>query len=144
MIAAGNQLMRWHGGTELVARFVDEPAGAIRTMWTVDAGLVMTLANGETYFVAGQGDQTPQRVPLTGGVAVSVHGNVIASLAVAGQVELVEVPSLAHWSLPRVLPGATSVSISPTGSESPRRTVGISPLQRCHLSVVTMGSGSTS
>lgn len=114
-IAAGNQLMRWRGATETIARFVDEPAGTIRMMWVLDAGLVMTLANGETYFVAGQGDQTPQRVPLTGNIAISVHGNLLAGLAVAGQVELVEVPGLATWSLPRALPGATAVALSPDG-----------------------------
>lgn len=115
LIASGNQLMRWRGGTEVIARFVDEPAGTIRMMWVVDAGLVLTLANGEIYFVAGQGDQTPRRLPLTGNIAVSVHGNLVAGLAVAGQVELVELPSLATWSLPRWLPGATAVSLSPDG-----------------------------
>lgn len=114
-IAIGNRLLRWRADVWEVARFVDEPAGTIRMMWTVDAGLVITLANGETYFVAGQGDQTPQRVPLTGPIAVSPHGNILASLAVAGQVELVDIPSLAHWTLPRVLPGATGVSVSPDG-----------------------------
>lgn len=115
MIASGNELVRWRGDTELVARFVDEPAGTIRMGWTVDAGLVLMLTNGETYFVAAQGDQTPQRVPLTGSIGVSAHGNLVAGLAVAGQVELVELPSLATWSLPRSLSGATAVAISPDG-----------------------------
>jgi hypothetical protein len=115
VIASGNELLRWRGDVELIARFVDEPAGTIRMMWVVDAGFVMTLANGETYFVAAQGDQTPRRLPLTGTIAVSVHGNLVASLAVAGQVELVELPSLAMWSLPRGLPGATAVALSPDG-----------------------------
>jgi hypothetical protein len=115
VIASGNELLRWRGDTELIARFVDEPTGTIRMAWTIDVGLLLTLTNGETYFVAGKGDQTPQRVPLTGNLGVSPHGNLVAGLAVAGQVELVELPSLATWSLPRTLAGATAVALSPDG-----------------------------
>jgi hypothetical protein len=113
-IASGNRLLRWNG-TEVteVARFVAEPAGAIDAVRALPTGIYVELANKDKFFISAKGDRTPRRVPLSGVVTLAAHGSLAAGLSVAGQVELVDLPSLAKWTLPRLVARGSSVGISP-------------------------------
>jgi hypothetical protein len=117
MIASGNRLLRWTGTTvEEVARFEAEPAGAIDTLVAVPTGLYVELANKAKYFIAAKGDRTPRPVPLTGLISIANDGSIGAGLSVAGQVELVELPSLAKWTLPKLITGRSKVGLSPAAT----------------------------
>jgi hypothetical protein len=117
VIASGNRLLRW-SGTDVseIARFVAEPAGAIDSLMALPTGLYVELANKDKFFIAAQGDHTPRRVLLAGVVGVANHGSVVAGISVAGQVELVDLPSLAKWTLPKLVTSRSHVSVSPEGT----------------------------
>ncbi|HTL34142.1 MAG TPA: serine/threonine-protein kinase [Kofleriaceae bacterium] len=117
VIASGNRLLRW-SGTDVteIARFVAEPAGAIDTLLALPTGLYVELANKDKFFISAQGDHTPRRMQLTGNVGIASHGTVAASISAAGQLELVDLPSLAKWSLPKLATGRADVSVSPEGT----------------------------
>jgi hypothetical protein len=114
MIASGNRLLKWNGtGVDEVARFEAEPAGAIDTLIALPTGLYVELANKAKFFIASKGDHTPRPVPLQGVLSIANRGTLAAGLSVSGQVELVDLPSLAKWSLPKLVSGRNKVGVSP-------------------------------
>ncbi|NVB77719.1 MAG: serine/threonine protein kinase [Kofleriaceae bacterium] len=115
LIAAGNRLLRWSSDVHELAHFVAEPAGSIVNMTSTEAGVFVALANKELYFVPSSGDMTPRRVPMTSNIVVGDHGRLLAGLSVTQQIELVDVPSLAKWTLPRLFAGMPDVNLSPDG-----------------------------
>ena len=115
LLAAGNRLLRWRGDVHELARFAAEPAGSIVGMTSTDAGLLVALANKDLFFLPADGDQTPRRVPLAGNIVVGARGHLLAGMSVSSQIELVDVPSLAKWTLPRLFTGMPQVALSPDG-----------------------------
>lgn len=115
LVAAGNRLLRWAGDVHELARFAAEPAGSIVNMTSTEAGVFVALANKDLYFVPSSGDMTPRRVPLSSNVVVGARGQLLAAPSVTEQIELVDVPSLAKWTLPRLFAGAPDIGLSPDG-----------------------------
>ena len=115
LLAAGNRLLRWRGDVHELARFAAEPAGTIVAMTPAETGVFVALASKDLFFVASSGDMTPRRVPLGSNVVVGDRGHLLAGLSVTSQIELVDVPSLAKWTLPRLFSGMPQISLSPDG-----------------------------
>ncbi|HUS29880.1 MAG TPA: serine/threonine-protein kinase [Kofleriaceae bacterium] len=117
IVASGNRLLRW-SGTDVteVARFEAEPAGAIDSLSPTPTGLYIELANKAKLFIAAKGDRTPRPVPLSGPLGIASHGTVAAGLSTTGQVELVDLPSLAKWTLPKLITSRGSLNVSPDGT----------------------------
>jgi len=115
LLVEGNRLLRWSTDVHELAKFTAEPAGTIVAVHPTPTGSFVGLANKETYFLA-RGERTPRRVPLTREPRVSSHGNVIVSLSTSGQIELVDLPSLAKWTIPKIGLGAMNLEVSSDGT----------------------------
>jgi serine/threonine protein kinase len=110
-IGSGNRLLRWRTAVDEVARFT----APIDFIATSDVGLYVTLASRDVFFVPATGNQTPQRVPVSALRAISRDGKTVVGLSPSQQIELVDMPSVAPWSLPKLLSPLPGVTASPDG-----------------------------
>ena len=112
LVASGNRLLRWRGGVDEVARFADK----IESLIPTEIGTYVALANRELLFLAARGDQTPRRVPIASSMSIVAHGARVVGLAPDSQIEIVEMPSFAKWTLPKLYPGGDRLAVSPDGN----------------------------
>jgi hypothetical protein len=110
-VASGHRLLRWRTDVHEVARFAAE----IDFIASTELGLYVQLVNRNVLFVAATGNQTPQRMPVSAFTSASRDGSVVIGLSAGQQVEVVDMPSLAMWTLPRVLAGMPGANVSPDG-----------------------------
>ena len=110
IVASGNRLLRWRGDVHEMARF----AVAIAFVSSTELGLYVSLTNQDVFFVPASGNQTPVRVPIAKLSSISADGRVIAGITPSQQIELVDMPSLARWTLPSVYT-TLGVVLSPDG-----------------------------
>ena len=110
-VATGNRLLVWRSDLRELSRF----AVPISYIASADIGIYVELDNKDVFFVPATGNQTPRRVPLSSLASISRDGRVAAGISASSQVELADMPSLAPWTLPRLMPNASSVTLSPDG-----------------------------
>jgi len=111
LVASGNRLMRWRSDLEEVARFTDKIASLVAS----ETGLYVGLANRDLYFLAARGDQTPRRLPISEAFAVVDHGRRVVGLSAGMQIEIIDMPSFAKWTLPQLYTGRAALTVSPNG-----------------------------
>ncbi len=111
LVASGNRLLRWRGDVHELARF----AAAIDYIAPTELGLYVSLVDHGLYFVPSSGDQTPQRVPIGQLGSIGEQGRVLAGTTASSQIELVDMPSRARWTLPKLVTGLPRVIVSPDG-----------------------------
>jgi hypothetical protein len=111
-IGSGKRLLRWRIDVEELARF----AVAIDRVSTCELGLYVILSNRDVYFIPATGNPTPQRVPISQLTSISADGRVLAGVSATQHVELVDMPALAAWTLPRLLTALPGVQASPDGA----------------------------
>jgi hypothetical protein len=111
LVASGNRLLRWRGGpkTEEAAQFVEK----ITAVNATDAGTYVVLANRDLFFLSPRGAQT--RVPISEAYDIVDHGRRVVGLAAGMQIEIVDMPSLAKWTLPKLYNGRAALSASTDG-----------------------------
>jgi serine/threonine protein kinase len=110
-VGSGNRLLRWRTTVQELARF----AVAIDFVATCELGLYVTLSNRDVFFIPAAGNQTPQRVPISQLTSISRDGRVLIGIGASQQVELVDMPALAPWTLPKLLAALPGVQASPDG-----------------------------
>ncbi|HEY5946263.1 MAG TPA: serine/threonine-protein kinase [Kofleriaceae bacterium] len=110
-VGTGNRLLRWRGDVQEMARF----AVAIDFVAATETGLYVALKNHDVLFVPPTGNQTPQPVPLPVLSSISRDGKLLVGASTSSQLELVDMPSLAHWTLPKLVTGMPGVQASPDG-----------------------------
>ncbi len=110
-VGTGNRLLRWTSDVQEMARF----SAPLDVVVTSDLGLYVVLENKDVFFVPASGNQTPQRVPISQLTSIDRDGKTLVGLSPAKQVELVDVPALAAWSLPKLVSALPGVTISPDG-----------------------------
>lgn len=83
---------------------------------STELGLYVSLTNQDVFFVPASGNQTPVRVPLTGRMSsLSADGRVLAGITPSQQIELVDMPALARWTLPKLHTTTLGLALSPDG-----------------------------
>jgi hypothetical protein len=110
VIANGTHLVRWDHDVHQIAGFLRP----IESVAVLEGGLVVTLEGGEMDYVAE--GAAPRRIPLPAGRTseLAEHGQMVVG-ETGGQITVVELPSLATWSLPRVYAGFDQYAVSPDG-----------------------------
>ncbi len=97
VIASGPRLSLWDGGVREVAK-LDQP---IEDLQAVEGGIVAVLADQQSHFVALPGGATRQVLPaMLAGPVASTDGREAAAIGVGAQLTVVDLPSLARWTLP--------------------------------------------
>jgi hypothetical protein len=111
IVGSGPRLLRWRGDVHELARF----AVPIDYVASTEVGLYVSLTNQDLYFVPAAGNRTPVRVPVSQRSSISADGRVVAGLTASQQIELVDMPSLARWTLPKLHTGMPRAALSPDG-----------------------------
>jgi hypothetical protein len=111
IVGSGPRLLGWRGDVHELARF----AVPIDHVASTDVGLYVSLTNQDLYFVPASGNRTPVRVPVSQLSSISADGRVVAGLAASQQVEVIDMPSLARWTLPKLFTGMPRAALSPDG-----------------------------
>ena len=111
LVASGNRLLRWTTSVDEVSRFTEKIASVNAT----ETGIYISLANRDLYFVALRGDQTPRRVPTANAFSIVDRGKRVVGLSPTMQVEIVDMPSFAKWTLPKLYAGRSALSVSRDG-----------------------------
>jgi hypothetical protein len=112
IVGSGNRLLRWRGDVHEMARF----AVPIDYVVSTELGLYVSLTNHDLYFVPASGNQTPRRIPISQLSSISAQGRVLAGMTASQQIEIVDMPALATWSLPKLFTGFPRVALSPDGA----------------------------
>ena len=86
-------------------------------------GLVVGLEDNSMFYVEPSGRPHEIVAPSSFPSVVGGHGSWLATPGATGQIEIVELPAMAHWSLPRLFTLSGSIEVSPTG----RRLAAASP-----------------
>jgi hypothetical protein len=110
VIASGAHLLRWDHDVHEIALL----AHPIDSLSVLDSGLLVTLDGGEIDYVTD--GASPRRVPLAAGrtTELAEHGPMLFGGA-GGQISVVELPSFATWTLPKVYAGFDQYTVSPDG-----------------------------
>jgi hypothetical protein len=111
LIGNGDRLLRWTDDIREIAKL---PA-AIERIQSGAAGSCVTLENKELYFVPANGPPTPRRLVVGAGVMIATDVTRVVSMNGANQLEVIELPSLATWTLPRLYAALARFSMSPSG-----------------------------
>ena len=111
LVASGNRLLRWRTDVQQVARL---PL-PIHSMAPTKLGLYVTLSDRSLFFLPATGNQTPQRVPISQLAAIVADGRILVGTTPSTQIEIVEMPGLAKWTLPKLVTGMTRLTVSPDG-----------------------------
>ncbi|MGE5185905.1 MAG: serine/threonine-protein kinase [Acidobacteriota bacterium] len=96
LVGAGPVLRAWSTRVDELARF-DQPIEAIAA---VDGGIAVTLADHGVVLVAPGGAKTRLLAPSSQAPVASGDGRLVVGTGNGGQLELVELPAAAHWTLP--------------------------------------------
>jgi hypothetical protein len=111
LIASGNRLLRWGAAVEEAARFTAE----IVWMQATATGTVVGLASKENLFIPAGGDRTPRRMPIGEQVWLAQDGARAVSFNARNEIEVIELPSMIAWTLPRMYMPTRFLSIAPSG-----------------------------
>ena len=120
LIASGNRLLRWRGDVHEVARF----ATPINMIESTKLGVYVNLTDGSVMFLPATGNQTPQRVPIGKFVAIADEGRLVVGMTASTQLELVDMPGLARWTLPSVVTNMQEAFVAPDGKRIVQSLVG--------------------
>jgi hypothetical protein len=114
LVAEGRRLLVWDGAITEVARF-DQP---IQRLDRVDGGVVAVhLSDFEVHTIdLGPAGAQPVRVlaPGKGFAQASFDGKLLVGLGPSQQVNVVELPSRARWTLPILFDGKDLLAVSPS------------------------------
>jgi hypothetical protein len=111
MIARGEKLFRWGKSLEPFAEF----GAGIEAMFSIDRGILVLLVDGSSMYLDAKG--AIRRLASARGAVVASEGRVV----VPGQFfyDIIELPSLARWSMPIVRTrdsSQVSLDIAPSGN----------------------------
>jgi hypothetical protein len=112
LLVGDNRVLVWDGQVSEIARF-DK---SIQRIERVAGGIAVFLADNETYVVRLPVAGPPHRVLAGSPVppAISADGTLLVALGTSRTTGIVELPSLARWSLPAIDAHVPSVHVSPT------------------------------
>jgi hypothetical protein len=115
LIIDGNRLMRWDGELQEIARF-DK---AIDHAAPTEGGAIVLLADHEALFVEAKPNATPHRLlpPTKFEPRVAGDGSMIVAVDGADQMNVVELPAMTQYTLPRLFDSGLYLSISPTSRQ---------------------------
>jgi len=112
VIGSGNRLLRWDTTVHELARF-DKP---IKKLEVVESGVIAVLVDNETLFVDSQAGATHRLFAAGRNPPVAnVDGTTLVALGANDDVRIVEVPSIARFTLPRLFPAGQFLNVSPDG-----------------------------
>jgi hypothetical protein len=112
LVIAGNRLMRWEGELLEVARF---DKSITRTLPT-DGGVIVLLADHEALFVETKPNATPHRLlpPSKFEPRVAGDGSMIVAIDGADQINVVELPAMTRYTLPRLFDSGMFLAVAPS------------------------------
>jgi len=112
LITTGNRLMRWEGQLQEIARF-DKPIDAIAS---TEGGVIVLLTDHEALFVEAKANATPHRLlpPSKSPPRVSGDGSMVVAVDGADQINVVELPSMTRYTLPRLFDSGLYLAVAPT------------------------------
>jgi hypothetical protein len=111
LIASGAHLYRWTSSVDEVATL----SGPVVWLRPTPTGTIVALAEGQMWFVPASGSPTPRQLPVHDGQSVIATDSRVVALSAGGQLAVVEIPSLAEWTLPRLYSPGPRFAVSPTG-----------------------------
>jgi serine/threonine protein kinase len=111
LIGNGEHLLRW---TDDIRELAQLPA-AIERIQSGAAGSCVTLSNKDLYFVPAAEPATPRRLVVGAGMMIAADVTRVVSMNGANQLEVIELPSLATWTVPRLYAALPRFSMSPSG-----------------------------
>jgi len=119
VIASGTHLLRWDHDVHELATLIRP----IDSLASLDGGLLVTLDGGDVYYVTD--GAAPRRLPLAAGrdTRIADHAQMVFGVT-GGQISVVELPSFATWTLPRIYAGFDQYAVSPDGRRLVQATGG--------------------
>ena len=110
VVGSGAHLLRWDKDVHELAT-MPRPIDGLSVL---EGGLLVTLEGGDVYYLADGAD--PRRLALPAGrdTRVAEQGQVVFGMT-GGQVTVVELPTFATWTLPKVYTGFDQYAVSPDG-----------------------------
>jgi hypothetical protein len=113
VIANGRRLDLWpSGGTLRPLAVLPRPIDGLETS---GAGMAVALDDKSVYYVEPNGAAHEAIAPTSFATAAGGHGAWLATPGINGQIDIVELPSLAHWTLPKLYAPSGGIEVSPTG-----------------------------
>ena len=115
-MSIGTRMYRWDSDLHELA----DLGKPIRTLLRGAGGMLAGVDGGEFFFLplASDGTVGAARRVLSAGstnVALGDRGHLLIAFGQSTELELVELPSRIHWTLPAQIGGTGSVTLSPTG-----------------------------
>lgn len=113
LVATGPRLLAWDTDVHVVATL---PA-SIQRIEAADTGMVLELANKDTYFLEAKPGAAPRRMPISSlsEARITDDGHTLFGIGQGMQVEAVELPSFARWTFPRAYTGSLRFTVTPSG-----------------------------
>ena len=123
-----DRLLQWDGDIQPVATFTGAP---IRELMAGAGGTVVIQEDNQaTYLPDGSSDHHRIFPPGPAAPTGNADGTMFVSLGGNGQIELVELPSCARWTLPSEYTGNAMLAVSPSGTELLQGTLSGHELRR--------------
>jgi hypothetical protein len=112
LIVEDRRLLQWEGGVAELARF-EKP---IVRLEPYEGGVAVYLSDSEVQAIDLGSDPRPVRVLPPGKrlAVISFDGKVLANLGNANQLNIVELPSRARWTLPILFDSNSLLAVSPS------------------------------
>jgi hypothetical protein len=113
VIANGTRLDLWPTGATLRPLAVlPRPIEGVEASGT---GLAVQLDDKSVYYVEPNGTTHEVIAATSFATSMGGHGAWLATPGINGQIDIVELPSLAHWTLPKLFVPSGAIEVSPTG-----------------------------
>jgi hypothetical protein len=110
VVASGAHLYRWDKAVDDLATMT-RPIDSISVL---DGALLIFLDGGELYYLPDAG--SPRRLPIAAGRDTRVAERAPAIFGMTGgQISVLDLPSLASWTLPKTFAGTDQYAVSPDG-----------------------------
>lgn len=110
VVASGAHLYRWDKTVDDLATM----ASPIDSLSILDGALLVFLEGGEIYHLPDGG--SPRRLPVVAGRDTRIAERAPAIFGLTGgQVSVLDLPSLAAWTLPKTFAGLDQYAVSPDG-----------------------------
>jgi hypothetical protein len=110
IVASGAHLYRWDRTVDDLATM----ATPIDSVSVLDGALLIFLDGGELYYLPDAG--SPRRLPVAAGRDTRVAERAPAIFGMTGgQISVLDLPSLASWTLPKTFAGTDQYAVSPDG-----------------------------
>jgi hypothetical protein len=110
VVASGAHLYRWDKTVDDLATM----ASPIDSLSILDGALLVFLEGGEIYHLPDGG--SPRRLPVAAGRDTRIAERAPAIFGLTGgQVSVLDLPSLAAWTLPKTFAGLDQYAVSPDG-----------------------------